>query len=282
MNSETQFENLIKTALTDGEEKVVLDDALVERVKDRLKSEKRRLDSNMNINIMGLLRRPAAVICSLIVAAGLTVGFVQPIRVMAQQGVEKISSMIYVAFKGDDGKYKAVQVPYDVTSVISVGKRTKLNDDELSKEVGYRIRIPSILGGGYVLKDRSIVWQPDNMGKKEVRAYFSKKGSKLVLNISDQNFLMSDARENGDNGKEVQIAGQSLYYCEFPFPEYPFIKQGNGGTFDATQKPKTIRTIHALTWEQNGVCYRLWDLDKGDLSLDILKEAVESIVNYQK
>lgn len=282
MNREVQLENLIKSALIKGEGEIVLSNIPLEKAKARLSTKNQRYMNDTKRCLYKLkdsIRKPVAAICCFALMAVLVISFVQPVRVIAQEFVK----MIYIAIKGENGKYEAVQIPDDGKYISSRTFARGVNGKELEKTFGHAVFVPEKLEGGYKLKKNNPrVSKYVESGEMRVMACFEKGESQLMLSVQDNNELMKEAKDKGDNGKTRDVDGISLYYCEFPYAIYPFIDDGDGGgTFDITQKPLEIRTIHSFTWEHNGLHYRLCDLTTGDAPAEILESSAKMIIEHQ-
>ncbi|GBF35081.1 hypothetical protein DCCM_4204 [Desulfocucumis palustris] len=286
MNKQAQLEKSIKAALLQGVETLEADPDCLEKIKCQISTEKEgRKDMMKRIydylyDLKFRIKKHAALVCGIAAAAVMLCIFIQPVRVLAQEGIDKVASMVYIVVKGENGKYEPVQVPVEkVERSYTKADTTVLNDEELAKEVGFDFKAPQTLEGGYKLADTAIS-QTDGSDKKEVSKFYQKEKSRLVLSISDQNYSLQYAREIGDKRKEVQVENKILYYCERPLPVYPIIEKNGVRTNDPTQKPTEIKTIHSLAWEYNGVYYKLSDMGAG-LQLDELQNAAKSVLRHQ-
>ncbi|MCX7711805.1 MAG: hypothetical protein N2484_18335 [Clostridia bacterium] len=281
MNNEMQFEKLIKNALTEGESGFELGNGPLVGAKSRLKakSEGYRMNSNYKLFKHSVVGRTIATASCAIIALALVVAFVQPVRAMAQQAV----SMIYTVVKGEDGKYKAVQIPDDraemhtTTTLMSKNPENK----DMTKEVGFADKIPSSLKGGFVLDGKGVItW--DDSSKKGINAIFKKDKSLIFLQEIDYpSPEYMNLKDKGDNRQEIKLGNKTLVYCEQPMPIYENIAKGEGAfENDVTRPPKEIKTMHAIVWEQGGLYYILSDL--GDLNLDTLEVAAKSMIESSK
>lgn len=186
MNKQAQLEKSIKAALLQGVETLEADMNCLKKIKYRINTEKEgrkeRIMKRINDHFYDLkskVKRPAVLVCSIAVAAVLMCTFIQPVRVLAQEGINKIASMVYVVVKEESGKYEMAQVSAeDVYIGYCEGNTTVLNDKELAKEVGFDFNAPQALEGGYELADNSVI-QVDGSDKKKFPSFTGKKNPDL-------------------------------------------------------------------------------------------------------
>ncbi|OPZ86863.1 MAG: hypothetical protein BWY74_03536 [Firmicutes bacterium ADurb.Bin419] len=300
MNNGKDFDNLIKKALSEGENKIELDQSFISEVKNRLISQKGRDNIYMNRikNILGTrFGKVAAVCCSMVFVLTISYTFVQPVRAASKESIEKIKSMVYDVIKGKDGKYVAIKVPYQEPQKKDnqyEGVKKAVGNDLISK-------IPEELAGGYTLDHKALgsydsksdsmfmVTTKDGMTKElydkfneTVSSFYCKDKSQIVLEISymDFPFALNSGRERieGDNKKRLSFGDIAATYAEYPGVRYPIKEvdgQGNGDE-DRTQKPE-ITVLHTIKWKQNEAYYTIYDFN-GDLSEEELKTAAASVI----
>jgi hypothetical protein len=305
MNNGKEFDYLIKKALSEGENKIELDPCLSSEAKSRLITQKGRdkIDMSRIKNIFGTrFGKAAAVCCSTALVLTISFTFVQPVRAVGKESIEKIKSMVYDVIKGKDGKYVAVKVPYQEPKKAGInayeGVKKAVGEDLISK-------IPKKLAGGYTLDRQALgcydyksdsmimVSSKDGMQKElynkfneTVSSFYCKESSKIVLEISYMNFpfALNSNKEliEGDNKKSLSLGDISATYAEYPGVRYP-IKEVDGpgnGYEDRTQKP-SITVLHTIKWQQNGAYYTVYDFN-GDLSQEVLKAAAETVIEKMK
>ncbi|MCX7922839.1 MAG: DUF4367 domain-containing protein [Clostridia bacterium] len=283
MQSEILFDNIIKSTLNKEVDNLNTAPGTLDKIKAGLSSEASQSKTFSNrklVNPLLILKsgfnKPAYALLSAVLVLTLTLTFFQPARAFAQEVISEISSMVYVVVKGDSGKYEPIQMPAEkVTFGSASGEQTLLSDDELEKLVGFEIKVPSALAGGYTL-DRTLLYEKDDTDKKFVSKHYSNSSSaSVILDISTDDKLFNSVMDFGDNIKKLSLVDKFLYYYECPLPVYPEV---NGKT-DFTQKPLEIKVPHSLTWEHNGVYYNLSDVGIVSLSMDELLEVAKSILN---
>lgn len=284
MNRDRQLEKLIKRSLLQEVDNIEAGMIGLEKIKHKIYSREERKQQMMKrinhylCDFKYKITRPAALVYIFAVAAIMLCTFSQPVKVMAQEGIKKVTSFVYIVVKGDTGKYESVQVSSDKVKIAtSTSSTTSLEDKDLAKEAGFEFNAPRTLEGGYELFNTAIS-RVDSSGEVSIAKYYQKEETDLVLNITDQEHLLQYAQKVGDNKKEIRLKNHTLYYCENPLPIYPLVEKNGVTTNDITQKPKEIKVVHSLTWEYKGVYYHLSDMGN-NISLDKLKNAANSVLN---
>jgi hypothetical protein len=296
MINDKTFDNFVRKALSEGEDKVQLDTALIPEVKSRLILQKGRDKTNMSRikNLTGTrFGKIAATCCSMVLVLALSFTFIQPVRAIGEKGIGKIKSMVYDVIKGKDGKYIAVKVPY--TEPKKAGSTTHSGEKKTIIGEDLLLKIPRTLAGGYSFdnqgfgnydsKSGSLIMLsakdkvPDKF-KEVVSVYYGKGKSQIVLEMSylEIPFALNMKHEpiSGDNKKSLAIGDIKATYAEYPGVRYPIKNE----TEDRTQKPN-ISILHTIKWKQNGVYYTIYDFN-GDLSQNVLKAAAETVIQSMK
>jgi len=305
MSKSEQFENAIEKALAFGEDNVELAEASLDKVKRRLNMREERYDSNMSIInriFKHNLNKTAAAVCTLAVVIAFSVSVIQPVRAFTREGIDNIKTLVYDIFRSSDGTYVAVEVPYaepqkpvtkntDVEAARSDSKRL---EEYLSKNT-----MPSSLEGGYVFSNQGYSRYDTGSGSilaissasgdfstlpwddtQAVSKWYRKGNSSILLSLStvDIPFVTDSKGETlkGDNQKEIKIGNRTVIYAEYPGARFPIVEDCE----DRTQKPD-IKVLHTLKWEHSGIYYTLYNFE-GDLSLDVLKDAAESVIENLK
>ncbi|NLD35339.1 MAG: hypothetical protein GX654_00540 [Desulfatiglans sp.] len=306
MNNNRSLDYLIKKALTEVEETATLDTGLLSEVKSRLLKEGRDTEIMAKIKFFShtSIGRAATISCSVIIVFLFSFIFIQPVRAVAEKGIEKVRSMIYDVIKGEDGKYVAVKVPKP-----EPGDLGPINYTGVKKAVAKEIiaRIPESLAGGFMLSSRALGYTdtskglalsrsvPDPADYKEhekfneiyekfnerVSAIYKKYNSWIALSIShfDTPFASNSKREEfeGDNKRTICLGAIQATYAEYPGARYPIVEVADQGGYEDTTKEPIINIYHTIKWEQNGLYFTVFDLSH-DLSLEELQIAATSVV----
>ena len=245
-----------------------------ELVKGRLSKKKgnvetmKRYCEKMNYK----MRRPIISVCCFALVFALLCAFNPAVRVWAQEGVHKITGMIYVVVKGEDGSYQAKQVEAEKsamegTPIVEVSE----------KDLGFKYQAPVTIAGNYSAGETI----SGSSSGSSCSLFYRNGDASLVLEMTNEDWMMDYAETAGDNRKEFDIEGVNVYYYEDALAEYPLVQDSDGlWTNDLTQPPTRIKTTLNFAWENDGISYRLTDLGK-NISYDIMNQAVAEIIKYQ-
>ncbi len=240
--------NLIKGRLSEGEGNI----EIIKRYQERTCSK---------------MRRPIVSICCFALILTVLCAVNPSVRAWGQEGITKL---IYDVVKGEDGKYKTVQVETEVKK----GEAIRLLED---KDIGFKYKTPNIIAEDYTTGE---MISGDATGNT-CSLFYRNGDASLVLAMTNEDYLIYCAERNGDNRKQLNIEGTKVYYYEEASPEYPLVKDSDGlWTYDMTQPPTEIKTDHMFTWEYEGITYQLRDQGE-NISYDIMKQAVGDIIKYQ-
>lgn len=213
------------------------------------------------------MRRPIVSICCFALILTVLCAVNPSVRAWGQEGITKL---IYDVVKGEDGKYKTVQVKAEVKK----GPEIRLLED---KDLCFKYKVPESIAEDYTA-DQMI--SNDATGNS-CSLFYRNGDASLVLAMTNEDYLIYCAKMDGDNKKALNVEGTKVYYCEEASPEYPLVKDSDGlWTYDMTQPPTDINTDHMFTWEYEGITYQLDDQGE-NISCDIMEQAVEDIVKYQ-
>lgn len=213
------------------------------------------------------MRRPVVSMCCVILMLTVLCTFNPSVRAWGQEGFTKL---IYDVVKGEDGKYKTVQVETEVKK----GEEIRLLED---KDIGFKYKAPNVIAEDYTTGE---MISGDATGNT-CSLFYRNSDASLVLAMTNEDWMIYCAERNGDNRKELNIEGTEVYYYEEVSPEYPLVKDSDGlWTYDMTQPPTEIKTDHLFTWEYKGITYQLRDQGQ-NISYDIMDRAVEDIIKYQ-
>jgi hypothetical protein len=219
------------------------------------------------------MRRPIISVCCFALVFALLCAFNPAVRVWAQEGVHKITGMIYVVVKGEDGSYQAKQVEAEDTTTKEGAPIVEVSE----KDLGFKYQAPVTIAGNYSAGETI----SGSSSGSSCSLFYRNGDSSLVLQMTNEDWMMGYAETGGDNRKELDIEGVNVYYFEDPLPTYPLVQSSDGlWTNDLTLPPTKIETTLNFTWENEGVSYRLTDLGK-NISYDIMNQAVAEIIKYQ-
>jgi hypothetical protein len=284
-----QFDKIIGTALSEGLNEYEPDKALYDKAVTKLKQNDRRF---ISMRIQRIFKpvavKSCAAVLSMALLIGLSVTFISPAKALAEQ----LKSFVYTVVKNDDGnqsigegeKGKSILLSqdgkYKVIKVLYVKPKTKGMIAVGTKDGKVPDGFPDRLKGGYVF-DSANKGFDNETGYTIDSVFYSKSNTLVSVSYSDHDFpLVSDEKGKTirpDNAKSLKIGDCTAVYGEYPFAEYHYVDSNE----DRTQPPINVKTIHSLSWIDNGIHYKMSDL-KGNLTQDELIKAAESIINQQK
>ncbi|QHI72771.1 hypothetical protein [Aminipila terrae] len=213
------------------------------------------------------MRRPVVSLCCVALMLTIVCTLNPSVRAWGQEGITKL---IYDVVKGEDGKYKTVQVETEVKK----GPEVRMLED---KDLSFKYKAPRSIAEDYTASE---MISHDATGNS-CSLFYRNGDASLVLSMTNQDYLIYCAKTEGENRKELDIQGVKVYYGEEVSPEYPLVQDSDGlWTFDMTQPPTAIKTDHQFTWEHKDITYQLDDQGAG-ISNDIMEQAVEDIIKYQ-
>lgn len=287
MSNQEQFENIIRTSLLSKAEEVSPSDNMFENIKHEIqsnRSEKKFMlkEKFLPINL-NLKKSIIAASCGTLIVAGSIFAFSPSTRVSALQLIDKHVNG-YINMKDYD------KAP---------------SKDTLKKDLGYEIKMPASLEGGYKLVNSSIAGHIDGStpdkeyDKKEAGGTYSKTNTK-------GDFITIDAwkvgtREDPEiykNAKTVNVGNVDAYWTEYTIHVIPgdiqLSKQQQAKEDEACKNGKEIligvsskdgkkineefKTAHSLKWTENNVNYQLTD-QNNKLTFEEMSKMAQSIMN---
>jgi len=277
------FEELIRNELDikankiDPSEKVLAD--VSEKIKNGNKQSSklrhRRLLMNafpVNLNIKTYI---AAAIVFVLMAPGFTMLFSKEARVIAAEGIERIGKWIYVVQRTEDGfdsvKY---EIKDDYVSDLNFDY-TGMTDEELSKEIGSEVYMPSELWGGYKFIQRNKGVSIKDNKTVDITGIYSKKNDGMVLSIRSGSYAQID--------EYIEYIKMNEKYQMYKVKDFEFYwvegsPQGIYPDHDLQKKPVGIKTNHYLIWKHDGLSYEL-SRQSQDFDLYSAKEITKLFVN---
>jgi hypothetical protein len=294
MENNQDFEERIRSDLkTKGNEISPSDESYSKIIDDFLyiKGSKFRMFKNRFLYI----NKKRLLVATLCIAIAISFGTSSNLRAFATETVNKIKTIFIV--EGTDENYKVSEQPAD-KPIFSTGnsKITNLNDDELSKKVGFKISFPKLLCNDFNLisKSEMIVLNKlsyENIPKVRNNIFKAIDDVEAFKNLAEYNpsravcaeYIKDDvnisifATPNINEFKsqissakytKVDINGLEGYWLGLPLATYPSTKLGEPLQNDMSQKPTEIKTAHTLFWFSNGVCYQMVFSPDKELSMD--------------
>jgi hypothetical protein len=183
-----------------------------------------------------------------------------------------MSGVAYVIIKGEDGACQTARVRVEDKAEGS-GLVMMLEDMDL----GFKYKAPDTIAKDYIAGEAVF----SNSSGSSISLFYRSGDSVLVLKMTNEDWMMDYAEKGGDNRKELDVNGVTVYYYEDPLPVYPLVK-GSDGLWknDVTKPPTKIKTAHMLVWEHEGIGYQLGDLGE-NISYEIMRQAVDEIIKFQ-
>ena len=234
-------------------------------------------------NYMNLKRTAAISMCSLLCICTILISSSSTIRAVALNALDNVK-MIFVQ---DDDSGEIVQKPANevVFDNYNVGGNTNLDDTEISKKVGYKIRYPKQVG------DATIGYKTLAVRLKNVPYDLDSRTYQLMLKAVEnddalsklseytplRNTLGAYVKDNTDvviattlaknvkyhfdkntTVEEVTIGDIKAMWVKSTTPLYPLIADiHNTTSYDMTSKP-TLEKFWCLIWEENGINYQFF------------------------
>lgn len=289
MSNQQQFKDIVKASLLNKAEKISPSDNMFENIKYEIQSNRSEKKFMLKERFLPLnLNSKKSIIaasCGAFIIAGSILGFSPDARVSALQSISKYANG-YMSMKSYD------KAP---------------SKDELKKDLGYEIKMPASLEGGYKLIDSDIAGHidgstPDKQyDKKEACGVYSKDNSRkdsITLDV-----WKVGARADSSifkNGKTVTIGNTTGYWVEYTVHIVPtdimdkMSQQQKDKIDEACKSGKEIliavsskdgrklneqfKTAHALKWTQNNVNYQLTDQNNKS-TFEEMSKMTESIIS---
>jgi len=270
-----QLDEHIRNALQQNVVGIEADTSCLTCIKGALhqQNEGDRSASKRNQPLNWVINKPVTLIASFAIIVVLTCTLVQPVRVIAKDCIINIYRLII----GESGQPEVVQVPVERSSITRSSLKS-ITENEQEREVGFAVKAPQSLFGGYQLEE-TVVSQTDGTNIKQLIKYYSKDDSTLVLNITKLDYPIQTSVIQ-ENRKELNINEQVAYYYEEPQAVYPIVEQDGNLSNDLTQPPTEIKRVRYLAWEYAGTYYCLTDMGNG-INIDVLTSIAESVISYQ-
>ncbi|NMM61306.1 hypothetical protein HBE96_01050 [Clostridium sp. P21] len=282
-----QFENVIKAALKDKAEKISIPDTMFQNIKHEIelnRSEKKFMLKEKLLSL-NFKKSMVAASCGIFIVAGLFLTFSPGIRVSALQSIDK-----YVNGYSEMKRYDRAP-----------------SKDELKKNLGYEVKIPALLEGGYKLASSHILGHVDGLIPDK---QYDKKGATSIY-LKDNNkeeYVSLAAGKVGaednlpifKNAKTVTIGNTTAHWVEYKMHSVPkdimdkkTQKQKNEideaskngkeiltivSNKDGSKLNEEFKTAYSLKWVDNNVEYQLTS-ENSSLTFEELSKIAQDIIN---
>lgn len=295
MSEKYDLDGVIKTVLKNDAKNIDVGTNSFELIRKRIENSNRSIISILKERVIDYKvamrfntgKTVSYLLCTLVLAIGLCGALVPPVRAAA---VDAIKSYIYLPMKNSVGEFVATKISSDKIKVVKCVKTdTTLSDAEISKELGYAVKLPVSLIDKYTLSKKWLLTgfeSPQNSFAAGI--YKPKEGAdkaKFILYTTDsksedfkQIKIMSKSGDS-KNQKDLKISNKTVSYYESPILKgLDDIEKGGKASEDFFKESHEILTAHIMNWEQNGIGYSLSD-NANDLSLEDMKSVVGEIIN---
>lgn len=291
MSNHQQFEDMIKTALIDKAEEICPSDNMFKKIKYEIQSNRSEKKFMLKEKFLPLnLNFKKSIItasCGALIIAGSVLTFSPSIRASALQIIDK-----------------------NVNGYTSIRNYDKApSKDTLKKDLGYEIKMPASLPGGYKLVDGGVTGHIDGSLPPEKQYDKKAAGATYSKDKSQKEFISLDASKVAaekdspifKNAKKVTIGTTTAYWTEYTLHILPhdmlekMSKQQEAELDKASENGKELlvivgdntgkklneefKTAHALKWTDNGVSYQLTDQNNKLLTFEQMSQMAESIIN---
>lgn len=286
MLNQQQFEDSIKKALFNEAEVITPSDNMFDKIESAIKlNDKNMLKEKRSHTVFNFKRSIIAASCSFIII-GLFLATSSNITTSALQSINK-----YVNGYIDIKHYHKAP-----------------SKSDLQKYMGYAVKLPNSLPGGYKLVNASIDGHID--GSTPDKQQYDKRGAGAIYSIDNtkQNSITLSAQKSDvdanspifKNAKPVKIGSTTAYWTE-----YTIHLQPNGTKVSKEQQQKEDEDIkngkevlitvgnksgsknilkdefkiaHSLKWKDNGINYELTD-QNNKLNLNQMTQLAQHIMN---
>lgn len=243
-------------------------------------------------------------ICSLLCATAILIGSSSTVRAATLSALDSIKSIFVVEGTGKDAKIVQKSTSEDLF-ITSNGQNTLKSDAELGKILGYKIKYPNKLAGGFELQCRALhvvlgkklsydsipqIMPPfgkavenqeefsklaDYLPFRTVSGSYKKGDTNIIIFAEPERQINAayDSPEKEEEKEEIEIGDIKGFWCEFKYPEYPY----KDGKSDMSVKP-VLKDTSSLYWINNGIRYSLSTLIGDDFTKE---EAIRLATEFQ-
>ncbi|MDD7793486.1 hypothetical protein [Clostridium sp. 'White wine YQ'] len=307
MIDESKLEDDIKLILEAKTEKVKLSKEMFSNIVKRLENNK---EESKFIIPRGIFRRSIAAslsgICILMFILFITSG---EIRTFAYETANNIKS-IFVLDKYKDGYKLAQKTTSEEVLMPTFTQSTKLNDEELSNKLGFKVVFPSSLKDGYEYYGRA---ESVGINKKVSDEVSEKLQGKLQKAINDENtfkdlkdylpfrsvfgmykdkngniiYLTMTSSEikvrsdDAETSNKVELNKCDAYWIQEVEPDYTLTNEEGIFKADIHIRPENITKKHFLTWQYRGVNYYLNTYKAEEIKLEDAVKMANSFMEQQ-
>lgn len=284
MSNQQQFEDNIKKVLYSKAENIAPSDDMFQKIKSEIKTN--RSEKIMHFK---LKKSMIAASCCFIIA-GSVLATSPNFRASALQSI---------------GKY--VNGYTDMKHYDSAPSKT-----QLQKDMGYSVKLPDSLPGGYKLIDADIDGHIDGSNPDK---QYDNRGAGATYSINNnrkQSITLTAQKRDTEanaaifkNAKAVKIGDNTAYFTEYTVHDLPVgtklskeqqkkenedIKNGkevlvgissskNNTSKESANLKEKFTISHSLKWKDNGINYQLTDSNDKLLSMDQMVKIAEYVMN---
>ncbi len=278
-----EFDLLIKNSIN---EQVCSDNIDVDKSYSDLEAKLLNSEGNKiktyRFNYMSFKKTVAISMCSLLCVCTVLISTSATIRAVALNALDTVK-MIFVQ---DDDTGEIVQKPANEVLVnYKVGEITTLNDNEISKKLGFKIRFPEQVGNstfGYkylgisfekqlpcelnlgiqqqmvkaTQNDEALARISEYLPYRTTSGAYLKDNRTLIISCLPSKYLKMNSDKN-ISVEDVKIGNFIGMWINYVIPEYPAksVSEKIYST-DLTAKP-TLKEYYKLVWETNGIAYKV-------------------------
>lgn len=311
MENKQDFEEILLNDLKIKGNEISPSDELYSKIMDDymyIKGGKFKMFKNRFI----YMNKKRLLVATLCIAIVISFGTSSNLRAFATETIDKIKTIFIV--EGTNENYKVSEQPTDkpIFSTLE-SKITNLNDNDLSKKVGFNVSIPKLLCNNFKLiskyefvklnkisyedfpKAQTI--QNDILNAiddvevfKSLAEYTPSRGvyAQYIKDDVDINIFASpnvnDFKSQISSAKytKVDLNGLEGYWIGTPIPIYPSTKQGEQFQPDMSQKPIEIKTAHEFSWLSSGVYYSMGFSENKELSMQQAIDVAKSFMSQTR
>lgn len=313
MINRLNFEDQLKQELTAKASEVEISDLMFNRIVNRIEHYNGGNRSMLKDKIKSVFMRKwiAISLTAILVVGGVMFTFSADVRAATLNVLDKIKT-IFVLEKSQ-GEYKLVEKTTKYPIFVSMcGGTTTLSDAELSRKMEFKLVFPKTLYGEYRLYDKSEVVGID----KEVSLEISEQIRSDMLKAVDDEVAFNGLSEynpyrnifatykapyykegdtiyisiNSTDGpaavvygediitiKETSVGEAKALWIEYEYPKYePSYRKSNNNT-----KSIEISMKHFLSWDYNGVRYKISPYPQSELAMEEVVKIAESFMAAQ-
>ncbi|MCX7746741.1 MAG: hypothetical protein N2645_07610 [Clostridia bacterium] len=300
MEPNTFYDKLLEKRLEYKAKEVNLPGGMLEKIHEEVNSNGgNTMKLNSFLLNLNMKRALAGTLCALIITAGGVFTFSKEARVLAIEGIDKVTTIFGIKKTGNE--YKVVE---EKNPTINFGRNLSENisDSEIKEKIGYSANLPESLENAYQLEGKMIIgvssgpydetinkWtkasneellKDESVEKSISASYKSDTGSAITISVKKGTSVNKKGyKENDMDITETQIGDTILYWADGMIPTYPTkaTEDGSMSYTDLTQKPTDLKPIKFMDFEYNGMIYRVQD-NGSPLDMEMAKNIAKKII----